>query len=142
MNLPLPQLKNTLVLSSTSRLVPNLTRGLRPALFPSPIAILSPSPVHLPTELHKRVLVHPSLCLAKLTAPTPYPQGVHVIYPARVYKNYPEKASRGLGITQVLMGSLCIALQAVSIGFNSLSGIIGVGIWCGVMVGQLQVLIK
>lgn len=66
-----------------------------------------------------------------------YAQGVPPGYPARVYKNYPEKTSRGLGITQVRVGAICIAIQSVSIGFGSLSGIIGVGIWCGVMVGQL-----
>ena len=69
-----------------------------------------------------------------------YPQVVPARYPTRVYKDYPEKTSLGLGITQVLMGALCIIFQAVSIGFNSLSGYIGVGIWCGVMVGQRQLL--
>ena len=121
MILPETQLSHTLALGPTWHLVPNLTRDLRPAMLLSPTSTLNPSPIHLPTVLHKggvgSALRLPGQAYGAYPA---YPQGVPPSNTAIIDQNYPEKTSRGLGITQVVMGALCIALQAVSIGFDSL----------------------
>jgi len=53
--------------------------------------------------------------------------------PARIYANYLSKQSTGLGITQVVMGVLCIVFNAVGIAYWSTISIGCIGIWGGVL---------
>jgi len=51
-----------------------------------------------------------------------------------VYTKYRSAQSRGLGITQIIVGALCIVLNVLAIVFESIPSIIGFGIWGGILV--------
>ena len=49
------------------------------------------------------------------------------------YRNYKTKASIGLGITQIIIGAILIALNGVSIATYDYFSV-GHGFWCGSLV--------
>lgn len=58
--------------------------------------------------------------------------------PALQHTNYNQKAARGLGIAQTIIGTLCIVLSSILMGTNEeniFPTSIGYGIWGGVLVG-------
>jgi len=53
--------------------------------------------------------------------------------PPVVYGNYNSKQSMGLGVTQVVVGVICIVINAIGIAFGSLLAVVSIGIWGGIM---------
>ena len=72
------------------------------------------------------------------------PPGSAMVYMTRpkTYDRYKHKQSIGLGITQIIIGILCIIFNSVALGVsyspeNGL-GSVGHGYWCGVLVSNLN----
>ena len=72
------------------------------------------------------------------TPATIYVQQQPVLVTPRVYDNFQHKSSYALGITQVVIGSLCILFNAVGIGIGSFTSNSGTGIWTGIFVSISQ----
>jgi len=75
------------------------------------------------------------------------PPGSAMIYMTRrsrpkTYDRYKHKQSIGLGITQIIIGILCVIFNSVALGVSYYGGnglgAVGHGYWCGIMVSNLS----
>ena len=64
------------------------------------------------------------------------PQQPQIVYQRNSvrYGNYKNKMARGLGITQIVVGGLAIALQIASILTEAAGFFVAPGIWAGILV--------
>jgi len=56
---------------------------------------------------------------------------------SRIWTNFANKTSLRLGVTQIVIGVLCIICEVVVIVDSDLTGIMGQGIWGGLIVSDL-----
>ena len=57
------------------------------------------------------------------------------MYP--IWIDFANKTSLGLGVTQIVIGVLCIICEVVMIADSTLTGQIGQGVWGGLFVSDL-----
>jgi len=63
----------------------------------------------------------------------PYNGPVYAKPSGTIYTNYRSAQSMGLGITQIIIGVMCITFNGVALGYGAPLSYVGHGIWGGIM---------